>query len=172
MPKNIRTHIYCLDGHRSFTDEIRKKFDDTTRYIVDSFHTGEDLSTALERDKESKACKIVIIGIRDMQGELQETEKLADCIRKKDPRTGVVVLCPPEKLEDIGKKTELNVDAFIPQNANFILRVHNTVKKIFSEYNIVIHRERRNRSLMAVLAFVILSVMLILFARLKYPDFF
>ena len=55
-------------------------------------------------------------------------------IKKIDNKTGLILVGPPDKMEDIKKEVKYNIDAFIPKNANSILRIHNTVKKLISEH--------------------------------------
>ena len=72
-------------------------------------------------------------------------------IKKIDHRTGLILIGPPDKMEEIKKTVKFNIDAFIPKNANSILRIHNTVKKLISEHSIGIFRKRRNISLYVLL---------------------
>jgi len=171
MPKNIRTYLYCFDNHRTFTEEIRKKFADPSRYVIHSSQAGEELLVKLRNQKE-KLCRIAIIGMQDSKEQTELMDQLTIDIKKSDPLFGIILLCPPDKIEDIRKTIRLNIDAYIPQNRNFVLRVHNTVKKIFSEYSIIYHRKRRNRSLFVVLAFIIFCLLLLIFARIRFPEFF
>jgi len=67
---------------------------------------------------------------------------------------------------------KFNIDAYIPKNANSILRIHNTVKKLISEHNIGIFRKRRNFSFYILLAFLLLSALLIIVAYFKLPEYF
>ena len=32
MAKNIKTHIFCYDDHRGFSEDVRKRFTDLSRY--------------------------------------------------------------------------------------------------------------------------------------------
>lgn len=172
MPNNIRTYLYCFDDHRVFTEEIRKKFDDPARYIIHSFQTREELIGSLKSEKENRSCKIAIIGVHDSGEQADLTNQLTGEIRKTDPRTGIILLCPPDKTEDIKKNLKFNIDAYIPRNSNFILRVHNMVKKLFSEHNIRIHRKRRNRSLIVLSLFLLVTIILAFFVRFRFPEFF
>ena len=172
MPKNLTTHIYCFDDHRRFTEEIRKKFDDPSRYIIHSFQTRDEMIDWFFKEKENSSCKIAIIGVHDSEEQSELTDQLVTGILKSDPRTGIILLCPPEKIVEMKKIMKFNIDAYIPQNANFVLRVHNVAKKHFSEHNIRLHRKLRNRSLLALLTFIVFSVVLIIFARLRFPELF
>jgi hypothetical protein len=171
MTKNLKTQLFCFDTHRLFTEEIRKKFDDHSRYVIHSFQTADELS-AITSDRKENSCKIAIIGTPDSREQAELVDHLTLILKKADPLFGIILVCPPDKIEEIRKVVKFNIDEYIPQNRNFILRVHNTVKKIFSEYSIIIHKKRRNRSLLVVLGFLIFSILMLILARIKFPEFF
>lgn len=171
MSKSIKTHLYCFDDHRVFTEEIMKKFPDVSRYTVLAFQTRDDLLRQLEEERNDSFCKMAVVGLRTTE-QFDEMDHLTIEIKKIDPRTGIVLLCPPDKIEELKKIVKFNIDAYIPQNANFILRVHNVVKKLISEQNIIIFRKRRNYSFTILLSFIILSALALLFAWLQFPEFF
>jgi hypothetical protein len=72
----------------------------------------------------------------------------------------------------VKKKIRFYIDAYIPRNTNAVLRIHNTVKKIFSEHSIAYYQRRRNVSFYALLAFLIITVMVILYSWLRLPAYF
>lgn len=172
MAKIIKTHLLCFDDHRGFTEDVRKRFADTTRYIVVSFQTREEIINYLLKEKDHKFCKIAILGLHDTKEQFEMIDRLTMEIKKIDQRTGLILLGPPEKLEEIKKTVKFNIDAYIPKNANSILRIHNEVKKLISEHNIRIFRKRRNLSLYILLTFFLLSALLIFVAYFKLPDYF
>jgi hypothetical protein len=67
---------------------------------------------------------------------------------------------------------KFNVDAFIPKNTNSILRIHNAVKKLISEHGIGIFRKRSNFSFYVLIGFVLLSVILLIVAYFRLPQYF
>ena len=56
MAKNIKTHLFCYDDHRGFTEDVRKRFTDLSRYTVESFQTQEEFLSSLEAAKEHNFC--------------------------------------------------------------------------------------------------------------------
>ena len=172
MAKNIKTHIFCYDDHRGFTEDVRKRFTDTARYTVVSFPTREEFINHLEEEKEHNFCKVAILGVHDTKEQFEMIEQLTMEIKRIDPWTGLILLGPPDKMEEIKKSMKFNIDAYIPKNANSILRIHNTVKKLISEHNIGIFRKRRNFSFYILLAFLLLSALLIIVAYFKLPEYF
>jgi len=172
MTKNIKTYIFCYDDFRSFTEDVRKRFADEKRYKVLSFTTREELIDNLTEEKEHKFCKITILGAHDTTEQLGMLDELTRDIKQIDHSTGIIILGPPEKMDDIKQSIKFNVDAYIPKNTNSVLRIHNIVKKLLSEHNITIFRKRRNLSFYLLLTFLIACILLIIFARLKLPQYF
>src|SRR5512133_1557748 len=169
MPATIKTSLYCLDAHRSFTEELIKKFDDRERYMIHSFQAHDDLIASLRKEKENKLCKVAIIGVTETKEQNDLTDRLTSEIRQTNPLTGIILIFPPGKMDDVKRNLRFNIDSYIPQNANFVLRVHNFVKKILSEHNIAVHRKRRNMSLLVLFLFLTFSVLLAGIAAFKFP---
>jgi DNA-binding NarL/FixJ family response regulator len=172
MAKEIKTYILCYDDHRVFTEDIRKRFTDTARYTVLSFQNREEFLAHFKELKENKFCKVAILGLHDSKEQIKMIDHLTIEIKKLYPKTGLILLGPPEKMEEIKKIVKFNIDAYIPKNSNSILRIHNAVKKLISEHSIAIFRRRRNFSFYALLTFVILSVLLILISYFRFPGYF
>lgn len=172
MAKNIKTHLFCYDDHRGFSEDVRKRFTDTERYTVISFQTREEFIEHFQREREHNFCKVAILGAHDTQEQYEMIDHLALDIKKIDLRTGLILLGPPDKMEEIKKIVRYNIDAYIPKNVNSILRIHNTVKKLISEHSIVIFRKRRNRSLYILCGFILLSLLFILISWFQLPEYF
>jgi len=172
MAKNIKTHLFCYDDYRGFSEDVRKQFTDTARYTVLSFQTRKEFINHLEEEKEHNFCKVAILGLHNTKDQFEMIDKLTMEIKRIDPRTGLILLGPSDKMEEIKKTVKFNIDAYIPKNANSILRIHNTVKKLISEHSIGIFRKRRNFSLYILLTFLLLSALLILIASFKLPEYF
>ncbi|MCX6334608.1 MAG: hypothetical protein NT092_09940 [Bacteroidia bacterium] len=166
------TYLLCYDDHRSFTEDIRKRFSDSTRYLVESFHNVQDFMDNCRMEKEKSSCKVAIIGVPDAKEQFEMIEQMTMDIKKVDPAAGLILLVPPEKMEDLKKAVRFNIDAYIPRNANSVLRIHNAVKKMISEQSITIYRKRRNFSFYVFLGFLLLVVLLIVVAWFKLPQYF
>jgi len=172
MPAKLLTTLLCYDDHRTFTEDVRKRFSDTTRYEVVSFHTKQDLLNQCNKESDNSSCKVAIIGVPDTKEQFQAIDEMTMEIKRIDPRTGLILLVTGDKMEDLKKVVRFNIDAYIPRNANTILRLHNTVKKIISEHSIGIFKKRRNLSLWFLFGFLILSALAILIAYLRFPKYF
>lgn len=172
MAQNTKTHIFCLDDYRSFSDDVRERFSDTSRYKIDSFQAQQELVKHLMEDKEYALCKVAILGIHDTKEHIEMIDHLSMEIKKVDPKAGIILLIPIGKLEEVKKIVKFNIDAYIPQNINSILRIHNAVKKLISVKSIALFRKRRNISLTFLFAFIILSLLFIVIAWFKLPEYF
>jgi DNA-binding NarL/FixJ family response regulator len=172
MAKTRMTYLICYDDHRNFTEDIKKRFSDTSRYQVASFHNKQDLLTFCTKEAENNSCKVAVIGVPDAREQFESVDDLTQEIRNSDPGTGLILLVPPDKMDDLKKSVRFNIDAYIPRNANSILRIHNTVKKLFSEYNITIYRKKRNISVYVLLIFIALAAILLIAARFRFPEYF
>jgi DNA-binding NarL/FixJ family response regulator len=172
MAKNIKTHIFCYDDHRGFAEDVRKKFTDLSRYTVLSFQTREEFINSIEQEKEHKYCKVAILALHDTKEQFEMIDHLTMEIKKIDPATGLILLCPPDKVELIKKSVKFNIDSYIPKNGNSILRIHNAVKKLISQHSIIIFRKRRNISVYLLVGILLLSIISIIIAYFRFPEYF
>lgn len=172
MARTKMTYLVCYDDHRNFTDDVKKRFSDTSRYHVVSFHARQDMLAYFSEEKEKRSCKVAIIGVPDAREQFGSIDALTQEIKSTDPGTGIILLVPPDKMDDLKKSVRFNIDAYVPRNANSILRIHNTVKKLFSEYNIIIFRKKRNISIYFLLTAIILAAVLLIIAWFRFPEYF
>jgi DNA-binding NarL/FixJ family response regulator len=172
MAKVVKTYLFCFDDHRNFSDDVKKRFSDQTRYTVMIFHNMDDLLNHLAREKEHNYCKVAILGLQDTKENFEIIDQLTVKIKKIDISTGIILLGPTDKMDEITKAIRLNIDSYIPRNSNQVLRIHNTVKKLISEHSLLIYRKRRNLSFYFLLLFLALVLVFILFARIKFPVYF
>src|ERR1035437_9630824 len=93
-------------------------------------------------------------------------------IKRIDSKTGLILLGPPDKMDEIKKSVKFNIDAYIPKNTNSILRIHNAVKRLISQHSIGIFKRRRNLSLYILLTFLLVSALFLLFAFFRLPQYF
>ena len=172
MARNIKTDIYCYDDYRGFTEEVKKQFPDTARYNVLSFQTTDDFIASMSKQKENKSCKVAILGFHDSKEQFEMLDHLVQEIKGINPHTGVILLGPMDKLEEVKKIVRFNIDAYVPKNTNSILRVHNTVKKLISQHGIAIYKRKSNFSTYALITFLLLSAAFLVFAYFRLPEYF
>jgi DNA-binding NarL/FixJ family response regulator len=172
MVKNIKTHIFCYDDHRGFSEDVRKKFNDSSRYVVVSFQTRDEFIKRIGHEREQNYCKVAILGLHETMEQFEMIDKLTMEIKRIDPQTGLILLGPPDKMELIKKTVKFNIDAYIPKNGNSILRIHNSVKKLISENGIMIFRRRSNLSVYFLVGFLLFAIISIIVAWFRFPQYF
>ena len=170
--KIIKTHIVCLDDHKTFSEDVRKRFSDAAKYIVQITHNREDLMKALKNGSEPDIFSIVIMGLSDSKESIEYTESIISEINEYYPETAVLLITPQDKTEDIRNNLKANVDSFIARNANAILRIHNSVKKLVSEHNLLLYTRRKNLSTIILITFIAASLLFLLIARFIIPSYF
>jgi hypothetical protein len=172
MAKAVKTYLFCYDDHRNFSEDIKKRFSDQSRYIVEVYHNMDDFVNHLIKEKEHNFCKVAILGLQDTKENFDIIDHLTVEIKKTDRSTGIILLCPQDKMEEIKKTIRTNIDSYIPRNANQILRIHNTVKKLISEHSLLIYRKRRNFSFYFLLIFLAIAILFVIIAFFKLPNYF
>lgn len=172
MAKSTKTHLFCLDDHKSFSEDVKKRFSDTGRYMVSVCHNREDYIRHFTDEREHNFCKVAILGVHDSKENLEMIDHLIADIKKIDQSTGIIILSPADKMDEVKKSARFNVDSYIPRNANTILRIHNTVKKLISEHSLLIFRKRRNFSFYVLIAFILISLLFVVISYFRLPMFF
>jgi hypothetical protein len=172
MSKSDKTYLFCYDDRRNFSEEVKKRFFDESRYTVFAFHNIDDFINKLAKEKEFGICKVTILGLQDTKENFEVIDHLTLEIKKIDISTGIILLGPADKIEEIKKVIRLNIDSYIPLNSNKVLRIHNTVKKLISEHSLAIFRKRRNFSFYFLMIFLAVSVLLVFIAYFRFPEYF
>jgi DNA-binding NarL/FixJ family response regulator len=172
MVKIGKTSIFCLDDHKNFSDDVKKRFSDPLRYKVISTNSKADLLEMLRSEADTNSCKVVIISLHDTKENMEAIEHLTFEIKKVCQDCGIILLVHCDKLEEVKKTIRVNIDSYIPRNDNSILRIHNTVKKLISHRSLAINGRRRRLSLYVLLIFVIISLILLIVSYFRVPEFF
>jgi hypothetical protein len=172
MARALKTYLFCFDDHRNFSDDIKKRFSDAARYNVIVAHNRDEFLKHLVAIKDDNFCKVAILGLHDSKENFELAEHLVNLIKKADISTGIILIAPPDKIDDVKKTIRMNIDSYVPLNANTILRVHNTVKKLISEHSLLIFRKKRNFSFYILLIFLAFSAIITVIAWFRFPMFF
>jgi hypothetical protein len=172
MTKINQAHIFCLDEHRTFSEDVRKRFSDTSKYKVISTSSQHEFLKTIDNEKEHRFCKEAGITIYEKKEQGLMIENLVKAVKESDPSAWLIIVYPVEKGEEIKKASKFNIDSFIPRNDNAIIRLHNTVKRLIGWHNLEISRKRWNLSLVFLLVFVVICALILIVAYLKYPVYF
>ena len=172
MSRTKTAQLICFDDHRIITEDMIKRFSDLSKYKVESSHNRQDFISTLEKLADSKSCKVALIVLTDSQEQIAETAKMTYEISKINQDTGIILIVPSGKMEEVRKSIKYNIDAYIIKNPNAILRIHNEVKKLVSEYNINIYRKRRNLSLSILAVSIFITLLAVVVAYFRLPMYF
>jgi len=172
MVKIGKTFLFCYDDHKNFSDDIKKRFSDSERYIVVPTTSRNDLLKLIGTEASTHACKVVIIAIHDSKEHLEMADHLTMEIKNICSDIGIILLVQGDKMDDVRKAIRFNIDSYIPRNDNSILRIHNTVKKIISRHNLEVNGKKRKQSLYVLLIFILVSLIILLVSYFRLPEFF
>jgi DNA-binding NarL/FixJ family response regulator len=172
MAKPVKTYLICYDDHRNFSEDVKKRFSDQSKYNVITFYNKDDYLNHLLKLKENNFCKVAILGLQNTKENFEIIDHLTTEIKKIDMSTGIILLGPPDKMEEIKKAIRINIDSYIPRNANQVIRIHNTVKKLVSEHSLLIYRKKRNFSFYFLMIFIAVAILLAVIAFFEFPDYF
>lgn len=172
MARINQLHIICYDEHRNFPEEMKKRFSDTQKYRISLVVSQKDLIKQFEDEKEKSRPKVVVIVLSEQSDLYGNIESVAVEIRRNNPGAGIMLICPGEKMEVLRKNASLSIYEIIPKNDNSVLRLHNAVKKFISGKSLNKMMKRRNISLIVLLIFILLSALVIIIARIRYPVYF
>jgi DNA-binding NarL/FixJ family response regulator len=167
-----KTSIFCFDDHKNFSDDIKKRFSDSSRYKVVQTTSRNDLLKFIKEEADTNSCKVAIIAIHDSKEHLEVADHLTVEIKDICPDIGIILLVQGDKIDDVKKAIRFNIESYIPRNDNSVLRIHNTIKKLISHRNLAINSKRRKISLYVLLAFILVSLIILIISYFRLPDFF
>jgi hypothetical protein len=167
----MKTRIFYFDEFRGLAEDLRKRFDDSSKYDFSYFQDRGEFLLHLAREEGHGSCRVAIVGIQDPGENYEMIYELTMELKKGYPGTGIILICPAEKIEEIMKQVRFNIDAYIPRNSNSVLRIHNAVKKVSIENNINIFRKRRNSSFTILIIFFLLAIIILILVYLKFPGY-
>jgi DNA-binding NarL/FixJ family response regulator len=172
MTKINQAYLFCLDEHRTFSEDVKKRFSDTSKYRVISTSSQHEFLKTIENERDHHFCKIAVITIYEAKDHRLVIENLTKAVKETDPSASLILVHPVDKGEEIKKAVRFNIDGFIPRNDNSIIRLHNSVKRLIGWHNLEISRKRRKLSLIILLIFAVISAILLILAYFKYPLYF
>ena len=166
------TYISCYDESKSLGDDVRKRFSDTSRYNVSLFTSKLEFLRYCAKIKENSVCKVAVVNMPDGEEGAATVCSMISEMKISDPSQGLIIVCRSEKCTGSDLKLKITPDAFITRNANSVLRIHNAVKKIISEYNIRVAKRRRNISLAVLGGFLVISIVSLIVTWIRFPSWF
>lgn len=172
MARTNQLHLICYDEHRTYPEEMKKRFADPDKYRISLVVSQKELLKQFEADTDKSKAKVAVMVLSELNEIHENIESVARDIKRSSPCAGVMLVCPGEKIEGLRKISSLSFDDIIPKNDNSVLRLHNAVKKYVSAKNLDRMKKHRNISLIVLLAFIFLAALGIIIARVRYPVYF
>jgi len=173
MAKTNQLHLICYDEHRTYPEEMRKRFADPDKYRISLVVSQKELLKQFEAEKDKSKAKVAVMVLKELNDSHENIESLAREIKRNNPYAGVMLVCPGEKIDGLRNiSSSLTFDDIIPKNDNSVLRLHNAVKKYSSAKNLDRMKKHRNISLIVLLIFIFLAVLGLIIARIRYPVYF
>jgi len=164
------TYIFYLDNDRHFCEELRKSFSDPEKYRFFSSSSAADILRESNTVSRRTHCKVAIIQINEPGEQSSEMENFTRGLERSGKFTGLILVHPSERSEEIKKSIELSIDAYIQRNGSTIPRVHNAVHRLISDHMLQKAGKSLNIALCTVAAFLILSGIIVVLKYLFSPD--
>jgi hypothetical protein len=76
MAKIIQTYLFCLDDHRSFSEDVKKRFADISKYIVSVAHNREEFLKILETSRDHSVCKVAMVVLHESKENFEMADHL------------------------------------------------------------------------------------------------
>jgi hypothetical protein len=166
------TYLFCLDDKRSYSVEVKRRFNDADRYMVYVSQSRHELLNLVKEHLPRPGNKVAILPYYNTPDQSEPLKTLAADIQNVSPDLTIVLLVHGESPEESVLKSGIVAYSWVPASNNSILRIHNSVKKLISEKSLEIRTRRKNIALKVLIAILILSGLVVIFAMYRFPDYF
>lgn len=166
------THILVYDYHRHFSEKIIKRFPDKSRYTLSFFINKQAFINHCQAISGTNSCVVSIIFYNEPIETIGLLNDFLSAIKETCANTSIIIVSLLSNLEEIKMRLTTNIDDIIPVNNNTILRIHNTVKRVFIEYNILYYRKRRDNTLKFTILVLATAIITFLTTYYLHPEIF
>ena len=166
------TYLFCLDEKRNYSVEVKRRFNDTSRYGVLTSQSRHEFLNLVKEHRLSGALKVALLPYADTHDQNEPVKTIAADIRDVSPDIVIVLLVSGDSPEELMVKSGINPYAWVPATNNSVLRIHNLVKKLISEKNLTRKTKRMRWVLRLLIFFLIAGAGLILYCRFRFPQYF
>ena len=83
MARVVKTYLFCFDDHRKFSEDVKKRFSDSTRYFVAVAHSRDEFLKFFTARKDDNPCKVAIIGLHDSKENFELADHLITHIKNR-----------------------------------------------------------------------------------------
>jgi hypothetical protein len=166
------TYLFCLDEKKSYSVEVRRRFNDATRYEVLVSQSRHELLNLVKQYRQARGLKVALLPFADTSDQNEPVKTIAAEIEMVVPDIVIILLVSGEVPEELVAKSGINAYSWVPATNNSVLRIHNSVKKLISEENLTRKIKRKKRVLGVLMASVIAVLLLLLYSRFRFPQYF
>ncbi|MBM3420646.1 MAG: hypothetical protein FJY11_05870 [Bacteroidetes bacterium] len=166
------TYIFCHDEKRNFSVEVRRRFNDAGRYEVIVSTGRHELLNMVKERRAGRLLKVALLPMAGTPDQNDNIRLLAEELRTISPDIQIILLVGGESPEELVIKSGIRPYSWVPLSNNSVLRIHNSVKKLISEETLTRKSRRLKIAFRFMLAFAAASFMLVLYARLRFPQYF
>jgi hypothetical protein len=166
------TYLFCLDDKRSYSVEVKRRFNDASRYMVFVSQSRNELLNLVKEYIPRIGYKIAILPYYNLPEFSEPVQALAKEIQRISQGLSIVLLVHGDSPEESVQKSGIEAYSWVPASNNSILRIHNSVKKLISEKSLEVRTRRRKFALWLFIAVLMISLIGIVAAYLRFPQYF
>ena len=164
LKPKIDTNIYLVDHDPSFILTVNKSIDNTEKYNIRTFNSGEKFIAHLKRLKfTSNDIHIVFLGYKyfdEGSNTLMNGIEILETIKVVNKDIEVVMLTGPDEGSYSSYVMKCGAYTFIPKNENIHLRINNIIMGIISQKRLTQKRRRFIVSLKIIVGYILLFVVM------------
>jgi len=166
------TYLFCLDDKQSYSVEVKRRFNDASRYMVFVSQSRNELLNLVKEYLLRPGYKIAILPYYNLSDMSEPVQALAAEIQRINPGLSIVLLVHGDSPEESVMKSGISAYSWVPASNNSILRIHNSVKKLISEKSLEIRTRRRNLAFKLFIFVIAVSAIAIVAAFFRFPQYF
>lgn len=145
--KDHNVHIYIIDDDELLLRILRHKFETSTKYVLNTFTSGEDFLDFFIKNKPSKKKISIVLLDYHLQNNGNQFAKdgieILKYIKEINKSVHVIIHSGVSDMDIAERSIELGARTFIKKNENSFLRFNNQIKAIISDHII---EEKKNKS--------------------------
>lgn len=166
------TYIYCHDEKRTFSVEVKKRFNDTDRYEVLVSSGRHELLSLAGKHRLALGFRVALIPLSGAADQIDQVKNLIDELRAISPGIQIILIVSGESPEEIVARSGIRPYSWVPVSNNSVLRIHNSVKKLISEATLTKKTRRVKIAFRILMGFAVAALLLLVYARLRFPQYF
>jgi hypothetical protein len=166
------TYLFCLDEKRTYSVEVKRRFNDESRYEVLVSQSRHELLNLVTQHRLSRGHRVAVLPFADTNDQNDPVRTIAADIQAVSPDIIIILLVAGESPEELVIKSGIKPYSWVPVTNNSVLRIHNSVKKLISEKNLLLKTKRIKRVFRILVTFLFAALMILIYCRFRFPNYF